>query len=198
MLQEKADEEIILSYKNGIEEVLKELINRYTPSIYNFVARLADKSNAADITQEIFIKVWKNIKYFDSSRASFKTWIFTIAKNTTTDFLRKKRLFLFSDIENDDNENTNSMEENIPDDNLLPDEALQKLEDKEFLEKILKKLRPSYQEVLVLHYQEEMTFEEIAKILNKPANTVKSHHRRALLELRKIISASPSQGEDLK
>ena len=70
---------------------------------------------------------------------------------------------------------------------ILPDEALQKLQDVEYLNKLLGELSPVYREVLILYYQEEMTFDEIGKILNKPLNTVKSHHRRAILKLKNII-----------
>ena len=130
--------------------------------------------------QDIFIKTWKNIKRYDSKKASFKTWIFTIARNSVTDFWRKKKNILFTEIEE-------SFSENIPDENLLPDEVLQKLEDAELLNKTLEKLRPDYREVLVLYYQEEMTFEEIGGILSKPTNTVKSQHRRAIIELRELL-----------
>ena len=81
----------------------------------------------------------------------------------------------------------NALNVNIPDENLLPDEVLQKLEDAELLNKTLEKLRPDYREVLVLYYQEEMTFEEIGGILSKPTNTVKSQHRRAIIELRELL-----------
>ncbi|MDR3519735.1 MAG: sigma-70 family RNA polymerase sigma factor [Candidatus Pacebacteria bacterium] len=187
------DEEIIILYKKNPEEALKIIVNRYTSSIYNFTARLANRNDAPDIVQEVFIKIWKNITYFNPLKASFKTWIFTIAKNTTTDFLRKRRSLLFSDMpthaggEKDD-ENINSFAENIPTEELLPDLVLQKLEDSKFLNEVLDKLRLGYKEVLVLHYQEEMTFEEIGKILKKPLNTVKSQHRRAIMELRKILN----------
>jgi RNA polymerase sigma-70 factor (ECF subfamily) len=190
MLPDKNDEEIILLYKNGDREAFRVLINRYTSPLYNFTARLTNRNDAPDIVQEIFIKAWKNIGHFDSLKASFKTWIFTIAKNATTDFLRKKKSLLFSDMEKD-SEDINSFAENIPDEGLLPDRVLQKLQDSQFLDKVLKKLPPNYREVLLFHYQEEMTFEEIGKILDKPLNTVKSQHHRAILELRKIISASP-------
>ena len=182
------DEEILVSYKDDEQELLKILINRYTRPLYNFVARLANRNDAPDIIQEVFIKTWKNIYRFDREKASFKTWIFTIAKNTTTDFLRKKRNLLFSDMARDEDGDLNSFAENIPTDDLLPDIALQKLQDSEFLNKTLEKLRIDYKEVLILHYQEEMTFEEIGKILNKSLNTVKSQHRRAIIELRKIIA----------
>lgn len=183
-----SDEEIILLYKKGDEEAFKSLINRYISPLYNFTARMTNRNDASDVVQEIFIKVWKNIEHFNPLKASFKTWIFTIARNTTTDFLRKKKSLLFSDMGKDGDEDINSFAENIPDDELLPDEALQKLQDGRFLNKILEKLRPGYREVLVLHYQEEMTFEEIGKILDKSLNTVKSSHRRAIIELRKILS----------
>ena len=197
MLYRETDEEIILSYKNGDGEVFKKLIDRYSAPLYNFAARLAGRNNAPDIVQEIFIKVWKNLNRFDKNKASFKTWIFTIAKNATTDFLRKKKSLLFSDLNNPTRSDLddNSFEENIPDEDLLPDETLQKLEEKtadeKFLNDLLAKLRPIYQEILALHYQEEMTFEEIGKVLAKPLNTVKSQHRRALLEMRKIINTTP-------
>ena len=184
----KTDEEIIVLYKNNDQDALKILISRYTSSLYNFTARLTNRNDAPDIVQEVFIKTWKNLRNFDPSKASFKTWIFTITKNTITDFLRKKRSLLFSDMEKSNDENINSFAENIPTEDLLPDVALQKLEDSQFLNKTLEKLRLDYQEVLVLHYQEEMTFEEIGKILDKPLNTVKSQHRRAILELKKMLN----------
>ena len=184
MRDERTDEEIIEIYKSGDREIFKELIARYTSPIFNFTAHLVGKNEATDITQEVFIKVWKNLKKFDPRKASFKTWLFTIAKNTSIDFLKKKRALLFSDLEN---EKLPDFSENIPDDKLLPDELLQKLQDSDLLNKTLEKLREDHRTVLILRYQEDMTFEEIGKVLGKPLNTVKSYHRRAILELRKMI-----------
>ncbi|HEV7424395.1 MAG TPA: sigma-70 family RNA polymerase sigma factor [Candidatus Paceibacterota bacterium] len=188
-----SDEEIIELYRNGDQEAFKRLIDRYKTALYNFTARLTNKEDAPDIVAEIFIKVWKNIGRFDKEKASFKTWIFTIGRNAITDFLRKKKNLLFRDMqnrtgeENNNEENGNSFEENIPDENILPDGALQKLQDREFLNNTLKKLSLNEKEILLLHYQEEMTFDEIGKVLDKSLNTVKSAHRRALIKLRKIL-----------
>lgn len=184
-----ADEEIILLYKNGEQEAFKALIDRYASSLYNFAAHMAGRNDAPDIVQEIFIKVWKNIERFNPLKASFRTWIFTIAKNSITDFLRKKKSLLFSEMDEGGGENADSFSEKIPAEDPLPDQILQKLEDGKLLNEILEKLHPNYREVLALHYQEEMTFEEIGGILNKSPNTVKSRHRRAILELRKMLDA---------
>ena len=186
-----SDEEIVLAYKNGNAEAFKKLIEEYISSLYNFTARLTNRNDAEDIVQEIFIKVWKNLNSFDENKASFITWIFTIAKNTTTDFLRKRKSLLFSDLEKGNEEDMGSFAENIPAEDLMPDEELQILQektaDKNFLNEILDKIKADYREVLVLHYQEEMTFEEIGKVLGKSPNTVKSQHRRAIMELRKML-----------
>jgi RNA polymerase sigma-70 factor (ECF subfamily) len=193
MPSDKSDEELVVLVQNNNQEALKIIIERYTGQLYNFTARLTNKNDAPDIIQEVFIKTWKNIRHFDKKKASFKTWIFTIARNTATDFLRKKKSLLFSDMpvraggQKDNDENINYFAENIPTEDLLPDLALQKLQDTQFLNKTLEKLRLDYREVLILHYQEEMTFEEIGKILNKSLNTIKSQHRRAIIELRKIL-----------
>lgn len=178
-----SDEDLIEEYIQGNQEALKTLIDRYTPQIYNFVARFVGITSAPDVTQDVWIKVWRNIKKFDITRAHFKTWLFTIARNTTTDYLRKKKSMVFSDFDNEDS----LFEDTVIDEVILPDEAIEKLEDKELLNKLLSKLPLNYQEVLTLHYQEDMTFKEIGEVLGKPLNTVKSHHRRALEQLKKMV-----------
>ncbi|MFA6514922.1 MAG: sigma-70 family RNA polymerase sigma factor [Candidatus Paceibacterota bacterium] len=180
---ENSDELKIKEYLLGNEEVFKELVYKYTPSIFNFSARFVGVDYANDIVQDVFIKVWKNIKKFDYNKASFKTWIFTIARNTVTDYLRKKKMINFSALDKEEE----SFADNIEDDVVLPDEALIKLEDKEFLNKLLDEIPTNYKEVLVLYYQEDMTFKEIGELLGKPLNTVKSHHHRALTILREML-----------
>ncbi len=179
---EKTDEEIILACHAGDKEAFRELVERYSPPLYNFLARIAGRTNATDLSQETFLKAWKNLRGFDVKRASFKTWLFTIARNTATDFLRKKKIPTLP--EREDGEDPFS---EIPDEELLPDRAMEKLQDTEFLNGILEKLPPDYRMVLVLHYEEEMTFDEIGKVMGKPLNTVKSAHRRAILTLRRML-----------
>jgi RNA polymerase sigma-70 factor (ECF subfamily) len=178
------DELKIKEYFLGNDEAFKELVEKYTPAIFNFSVRFVGIDYANDVTQDVFIKVWKNIKKFDYTKASFKTWIFTIARNTTTDYLRKKKMINFSSLDNEEE----SFADNIEDEVILPDEALVKLEDKELLNSLIDKLPNNYKEVLVLYYQEDMTFKEIGELLSKPLNTVKSYHHRALTILREMLS----------
>ena len=177
------DHFLIKKYLNGDQGSLKMLIDKHTSSIYNFTSRFVRVDQSKDITQEIFIKVWKNLKKFDTNKAQFKTWLFTIARNTITDYLRKKKTIPFSMIGED-----GFMEETVEDEADLPDEIFQKLQDKEMLLKVLEEIPALYKEVLILHYQEDMTFKEIGEVLNKPLNTVKNYHFRAIKKLKDICT----------
>jgi len=180
---EKSDEKLVEEYLDGEESSFKILLDRYTSHIYNFSKRFVGVEYANDIVQEVFIKIWKNIENFNVKKANFKTWIFTIARNTITDYLRKKKMVSFSSLDKEDE----TFADNIEDEVVLPNEALMKLEDKEFLNNLLDKIPAHYKEVLILYYQEEMTFSEIGKLLEKPLNTVKSYHHRALVLLRDMV-----------
>ena len=180
---EKEDNDLIKEYLNGDEGAFRELVNKYTGTIFNFSARFVGVEYANDITQDVFIKIWKNIKKYDEKKANFKTWLFTITRNTTTDYLRKKKTINFSTLDSEEER----YEDNIEYEFILPDEILIKLEDKELLNKLLDKLPGNYKEVLILYYQEDLTFKEIGGILNKPLNTVKSYHHRALTSLREML-----------
>ena len=168
---------------NEIEIIIK----LHLKSVYNFVFRLSkNKDEASDITQEVFIKVWKNLKKFNPDK-NFKTWILTIARNTTIDWLRKKKSIAFSELDYFNDGNDKSFEESIVDIEPLPDDIFMRKELEKEVEKALAKIRPDFREIILLHHTEQLTFEEIGKIVGKPLNTVKSQYRRALNILRKFL-----------
>lgn len=170
------DHILIKKYLDGNENSLKMLIDKYISSVYNFTSRFVKNTEREDIVQEVFIKVWKKLESFDLEKAQFKTWLFVITRNTITDYLRKRKIVFFSSLDKEE-ENFGDM---IEDEIILPDEAFQKLQDKETLNKVINELKEEYRTVLTLHYQEDMSFKEIGEVLDKPMNTVKSYHNRAL------------------
>lgn len=179
---EYSDHDLIVSYLAGDEESLKVLFGRYTNDIYNYARRMGGLDDASDITSEVFIKVWKNLKNFNVKKAGFKTWIFMIARRTIIDYLRKRKNIPLSYLDNE--EVGTSYSDSISDDQPLPDIAFDKEIDVKTLNTILESISPPHREVLTLYYQEDMTFDEIGKVLDKSINTVKSQHRRALISLR--------------
>ena len=172
-----SDEQLVGDYLKGDDKSLEVLIKRYLGPIYGFVFRFVrNREDAEEIAQEVFVKVWRNLKKFNQSK-SFKTWIFSIAKNTAVDFLRKRRVQVFSETEI----------ETVADPMPLPQELLEKAETAKLLESALNKLERKYRMVLLLYYNDHFNFREIAEILDEPLNTIKSRHRRALLMLRKLL-----------
>jgi RNA polymerase sigma-70 factor (ECF subfamily) len=127
--------------------------------------------------------MWRSLKKYRPGE-NFKTWLFTIARNTAYDHLRKKKNFSFSDFDKEDV----NFEENLSDTEPLADEIFALAESKELLAQTMSELSPQFREVLILHYNHELTFDEIGKILDEPLNTVKSRHRRAIEALRKILA----------
>lgn len=177
--------ELIKKIKQGNQESFNILVKQNLTMILNFVYRFVyDTDLAEDIAQETFIKIWKNIKKFDENK-KFKTWMFTIAKNTAIDFIRKKRIIPFSSFEQDDE--TNNFVENIQDEKLSLLNEMIKKDNKTKLSKVLKNLNTKQQLVLYLYYYEEMNFREISEILNISTNTIKSQHLRGIKKLKKIM-----------
>ncbi len=187
----KKDEQLVRDYLGGDENSLEILIGQYLRPIYSFVYRyVGNTSEAEDITQEVFVRVWKNLKKFDLNRqkknsalyrseasgAGFKTWIFTIAKNSSIDFLRRKKTIPFPL-----NEEFLASKSNF----------IEGIEQKNAIKKIhnaLQEFSPNYRALILLKNESNLTFREIANDLNEPLNTIKSRYRRALIALKQIVS----------
>jgi RNA polymerase sigma-70 factor, ECF subfamily len=104
-MENLTDSQLINAYLKGKKDALDILINRYLKLVYTFIFRLVgNAADAEDITQEVFVKVWRNLKQFDQQK-SFKPWIFRIAKNACVDFWRRRKNIAFSAMNWDDNEN---------------------------------------------------------------------------------------------
>jgi len=172
---EKNDKKLIIRYLGGDEESLELLIARYLKPIYSFAYKYTgNQQDAEDITQTTFIKAWKHLKRFDRKK-SFKTWIFSIAKNTCIDWMRKKKSIYFSDTET------------LISQASLPDDLSERASITQILQSAAEKLLPKYRLVLSFYYNENLNFREIAERLGEPLNTVKSRHRRALIKLKTLL-----------
>ena len=182
-MSEKSDQQLVVSYLKGDEKSLEVLIKRYLRQIYNFVYKYTkDASEAGDITQEVFVKIWRNIRKFDQ-RKSFKNWIFSIAKNTSLDFLKKKKPIPFSRFENEKGQNF--FAEALVDPSPLPLETVENKSDIDLVKSALNKLFPQHRAILFLRYSNNLTFRQIAAYLGEPLNTVKSRCRRAIAVLKR-------------
>lgn len=195
MQKQSEDNKSVGSFLAGDDSAFEVLLKKYLKPVYNFLYQLTgDRAALDDLTQITFIKVWKNLHRFDTSK-SFKVWIFTIARNTAYDYLKKKKTIPFSFFEND--EGYNKLEE-ITDEKILPDEILERKNIAREFEKKLENIPSRYRVILLMRYKEDLSLSEIGKILGLPYNTVKSRHQRALQNLKNLLSgenASNSTGQ---
>jgi len=180
-LSEKTDEEIATNVQQGDGESFGVLVERYERKLTRYARKfLSQGEDIQDLLQEVFIKSYVNIKSFDANR-KFSSWIYRIAHNEFVNALKKKSRtpVLSFDL-----------------DVLFPhlaapetaDGEAEKKEVKHMLNRSLAKLPARYRETLVLHYFEEMGYEEIAEIMQVPMSTVGARLRRGKLFLRKVIS----------
>lgn len=179
------DRSLIEDAQDADDGAFRMLMEQHMDAVYGFCVRiLNNREEAEDVAQETFLKAWKYIKRFDPEK-KFRTWLFAIAKNTSTDYLRKRRSLPFSSLDREDDEG--SFAENIPDDELLPDALFERAGAAEEVQAALGTLSPRDRALFALRYEQELSFEEIADVLDTPANTVRSLHRRALMKLRKEL-----------
>lgn len=170
--QEKlTDEAIAKMVQRGEREAFGWLLERYEEKMKRYARRfLSSEEDISDITQEIFIKVYKNIQQFNPARP-FKPWLYRVAHNELVNFFKKKKkdplLFFDLDVYFPQFFSTRRTEEDS-----------RRKEIKETVEHCLTKIDFKYREVLVLYYLEELSYKEIADIMKIPIATVGVRLRR--------------------
>jgi RNA polymerase sigma-70 factor (ECF subfamily) len=156
---------------------------RYAQIIFNLCVRiLRDEAEAQDVLQEIFLQIWREAERFDASRASVKTWLFTIARSRSLDRYRSRKT-VTKRLE----EQTEDKLQQIPDKVDLQGASVTQ----QYVLSALNRLSSEQRLVLELSYYEGLTQEEIAEKLQEPLGTIKSRIRAALIKLRSLFS-----GED--
>ena len=184
-MDNRTDEMLVESAKYGDDAAYRELMRRYMGPIFGFAKQYAKTTeDAEDIAQDTFFKAWKHLKRFKPDK-TFRPWLYAIARNTALDQIKKRRASSFSELDSQDSELqfVDTLEDNEP----LPSEDYERSELAAELTDSMKGLHPDHRRVLDMHYREGLTFNEIAAIMKKPMNTVKSWHRRALERVKKAL-----------
>ncbi|MBX9851138.1 MAG: sigma-70 family RNA polymerase sigma factor [Cytophagaceae bacterium] len=179
---EKAKKDFILielAKEKGDEKAYAELMQRYRKPVYHMILKMVrNVDDAEDLTIEAFAKAFKNLKKFNPE-FTFSTWLFRIATNNCIDFIRKKKLDTMSISNTFKDDQGESVDIDIKDINLNPQEEAIKSEKVEIIQTIVTKLPAKYQVLVKLRYFEELSYEEIAAELGAPLGTVKAQLHRA-------------------
>lgn len=180
------DRAVIEQVLAGDNDAFGILVERYQTKIYNLALRMCgNEDDAFDLAQESFLRAWRNLGSFQFESA-FSTWLFRLCSNICLDFLRaKKRRAAVSLTMTDDEGEENQLE--VPDPGKTPEEAVFAAEDRELLTRALNELPADQREILTLRAIDDLSYSEIARILNLQEGTVKSRLSRARTALRKQL-----------
>ena len=178
-----ADNPIIERCLAGEEAAWEELVRVHTRRVYAICFRFTGSDHKAqDLTQEVFLRVFRSLKNFRAGEGSFSVWLGRLARNLLIDDYRKNKLDRASD----------SLEDRLPviettASAARADGMLAGREASEMLQAALQKLSPELRETVILRDLEELDYREIAQVLEIPEGTVKSRLNRGRADLARIL-----------
>lgn len=174
----------------GDNEAFRLIVDRYKNALFNMAYRLTqNRESAEDLAQEAFVRAYEHLERFDQKR-SFFTWLYTICTNLTINELKKKSHY--------DNRERNICEQKGNDKSITSDtrsarefpEGEQKIdaeEKKDLLNELLGKIPDEYRTAVILRYQEELSYQEIAEVLGISLSLAKVRVHRGIEKLRTIF-----------
>ena len=191
MAADESDERLMLRFRGGDARAFEVLVSRHRTPVYSFLVRLTgDRARAEDLCQDAFLRVVKASATWEE-RATFKTWLFTIARNLASDEARRN---VFR--RTDDLDAPGGAAATEPSGDPAPDRAAASAELRPKLEAALAALPAEQREVFLLREHAGLRFPEIAAVTGTPENTVKSRMRYALEGLRQRLEAMGVTAED--
>ena len=185
MSHQFTDEELIAQFQAGNENAYLEIVARFKNRLFAFVYRfVGDSDLAEDLVQDTLIKVYTH-RHAYREIARFSTWIYTIAGNLARTELRKRKrraTFSMSTL------GFGEREYELPSEDYAPTKTLEGEQTEKHIRSALAKLPLHFRTVIILRDVQELSYEEISKIMKIPLGTVKSRVNRARLRLQEMLS----------
>ncbi len=178
--EEKAVERCL----QGDDAAWETVVNLYARRIYNLSYRYTcRRDEAEDLAQEIFVRVYQNLKSFRSDSGTFQSWIMRVGRNLIIDHFRRTRRYQHA-AGTEEMQAMNLSDDKTPN----PQRAAEQAEACRFLQEGLQALPAELKEAIILRDLEGMSYLEITELLGIPEGTVKSRINRARLELAKLLT----------
>ena len=184
------DAELIGRSQRGDIAAYEEIFKRYRGRIYNLLYRIvSDEGDAADLTQEVFVKVFRMLPSLKAHRA-FNSWLRKVATNSALDYLRKHSHMRTESLDEktvlgDDQ----TVDREIPSWEDNPEKAVETSNLQEVVQRAISSLDDDHRMVVVLHHLEGLDVHDIAKTLGVPEGTVKSRLARAREQLKRKLGS---------
>ena len=182
---------------SGDAAAWQEIVQQYHRRIYNICYRFSGSADdSADLAQEVFIKMYRTLSTFDTTRASFMTWVTTVTRNLLVDHFRKgkyDRITDSLDATPGNHEDGLTLAEQLEDQAASPESRVRSQETQKLVHEALRRLSPELREAVILRDLQDMDYKDIAKVLNVPEGTVKSRINRGRTELARLLQRNYKQ-----
>ncbi len=178
-MTEQSDLELVRLFQRGDESAFNRLVLRYQEKVYWVARRLVnDHDGADDITQEVFCKAYESLKEFRGDSSIF-TWLYRITVNIALNAIRRQKVKDFFRIDQlFDTEDTSAQD---------PHEAMEQQENRELIDEAIARLPKKQRSVFLLRYYEELSYEEIARILKTSVGGLKANYFHAVRKIQEHI-----------
>ena len=188
-----SDEELMRQLAAGRPEALGPLHARYASLIYGVAARSLDRAAAEEISQEVFLAVWRHAASFDPTRGTFRAWVSQITRSSVLNELRRRGRRPRATTQSD-----GSGGDHLPDPGPDPAESAWREHRRAVVRAAVEALPPPQREALRLAFLEDLTHEQVAAFLKLPLGTTKSRIRSGLKALRgrlaPLVGGGPGPG----
>ena len=182
---------------SGDAAAWQDIVQQYHRRIFNICYRFSGSSDdASDLTQEVFIKMYRTLSTFDTTRASFMTWVTTVTRNLLVDHFRKgkyDRITDSLDATPGNQEDGLTIAEQLEDRRASPESRVRSQETQKLVHEALRRLSPELREAVILRDLQDLDYKDIAKVLNVPEGTVKSRINRGRTELARLLQRTYKQ-----
>lgn len=184
------DNDLVRRVRNGEVSAFEELFNRHQKRVYSIALRvLGDETEAADATQDVFVKAYQSIGKL-SSDAAFVTWLKTMTVNLCRDILRRRARIRFDSLDATvETSDGQQMRTEVADWSGNPETLLDEKLIRETVGRAIDSLSPEFREAVTLFYLDGSDIAEIAKIVGAPVGTIKSRLSRARAELKRKLES---------
>ena len=175
----------------------EEIVRLHSRRIYNLCYRFTSSpDDAQDLTQDVFIKIYRTLGSYDVEKGAFTTWLTTLTRNLLVDHFRRSRQARLTDSIDAglrEEEDSLSLSDRLPDSAPSPDDRLASKETQKMVQQALARLSPDLREAVILRDLQDLDYKEIAQVLRVPEGTVKSRINRGRMELARLLSRNKKQ-----
>lgn len=175
----------------------EEIVRLHNRRVYNLCYRFTNSpENAEDLTQDVFVKVYRTLSTYNVEKGAFTTWLTTLTRNLLVDHFRRTRQDRLTDsIDASISEQDDSLafSDRLRDPGPNPGDHLASQEAQKLVRGALAKLSPDLREAVILRDLQDMDYKEIAQVLRVPEGTVKSRINRGRMELARLLSRNKRQ-----